>query len=188
MPRPSTQTPPRARRRGIYHPKPAPAESFADPDSLWAHLARFIAWQQGKLHSPHTIDSRARTLRAFAASANERGLMRPHDITKPILERWQRHLFLHRKADGSPLTPRSQIAHTEPLKAFFKWLAKENHILFNPASELELPRIGRRLPRTILTADEAEAIMAGVDVSTAMACAIGRFWRRCPRPACAARN
>ena len=27
-----------------------------------------------------------------------------------------------------------------PLRAWFKWLARENHILSNPASELELPR------------------------------------------------
>lgn len=53
-----------------------------------------------------------------------------------------------------------------PLRAWFKWLARENHILSNPASELELPRPEKRLPALVLTADEAEAIMAMPDVAT----------------------
>jgi hypothetical protein len=76
----------------------------------------------------------------------------------------QRHLSRHRKACGAPLSVRSQTAHTEPLKAFFTHLAKAHVILYNPASELELPRIGRRLPRTILTAEEVEQVMAQPDV------------------------
>ena len=46
------------------------------------------------------------------------------------------------------------------LVAFFKWLAKNNLVLFNPASEIELPRLDRRLPREVLTASEAEQIMS----------------------------
>ena len=86
----------------------------------------------------------------------------------PCLERWQRHLFLYRKANGEPLTTRSQIAHTQPLKAFFRWLARENHILYNPASELELPRIDRRLPRNVMTLAEAERVLAVPNIKTAM--------------------
>ena len=47
-----------------------------------------------------------------------------------------------------------------------KWLAREDHILSNPASELELPRPEKRLPALMLTAEEAEAIMAMPDVAT----------------------
>ena len=123
-----------------------------------------------------------------AAQAQERGLTRLSEITKPILERWQRHLYLHRKQDGGPLSIRSQIADTQPLMAFFKWLAKEGMILFNPASELELPRAARKLPRTILTTSEAERTLAAPNIVTPMACAIGPCWRRCIRLACAGRR
>lgn len=154
--------------RGIYKPKTATEEVAAtDPDSLWAHHLRFTRWQEERNYSWHTIEARERTLRAFAVWAAERGLVRPQDITKPILERWQRHLFLHRKPDGQPLSVRSQISFTNPLVAFFKWLTRENYILYNPASDLVLPRIGRRLPHTILTAAEAEKVMAVPDVTTA---------------------
>jgi integrase/recombinase XerD len=145
--------------KGIYRP-PDQSVGAADPDSIWNHMNRFTRWQQAKNYSPHTIDGRERTLRVFAAWCAERGLVRPQEITKPILERWQRHLYLHRKADGEPLSVRSQISHTHPLKAFFRWLARENHILYNPASELDMPRIGRRLPKHVMTVGEAERVLA----------------------------
>jgi|SRR6185312_1406709 len=152
--------------KGIYLPKGAPVGT--DPESLWAYIARFTRWQTERAYSHHTIGKRELTLRAFSAWADERGLVYPQEITKPILERWQRHLYLHRKADGEPLSVRSQIGHTTPLRAFFKWLAKENYILYNPASDLDLPRIGRRLPRNILTHAEAELVLAVPNLKTAV--------------------
>jgi len=47
-----------------------------------------------------------------------------------------------------------------PLRAFFKWLSRENLILSNPASELELPRVHRRLPAHILSREDIERVMA----------------------------
>ena len=152
---------------GIYH-APTLAIGAHDGDSIWNHMLRFTAWQETRGYSPHTIEARERTLRVFAAWAAERGLIRVQEITRPILERWQRHLFLHRKADGEPLTVRSQLAHTLPLKAFFRWLARANHILYNPASDLELPRIGRRLPRNVMTVAEAEKVLAVPNLTLAM--------------------
>lgn len=153
--------------KGIYHP-PSQAVGAADPDSIWNHMQRFTAWQDERDYSSHTIEARERTLRVFAAWAAERGLIRVQEITRPILERWQRHLFLYRKADGEPLTVRSQLAHIQPLIAFFRWLARANHILYNPASDLELPRIGKRLPRNVLTMAEAERVLAVPDLHLAM--------------------
>lgn len=155
------------KNRGIYRPKTPTEEVLAaDPDSIWAYHLRFTRWQEERNYSWNTIEGRERTMRSFAIWAAERGVVRPQDVTKPILERWQRYLFLHRKADGQPLSIRSQISFTEPLKAFFKWLARDNYILYNPASDLVLPRIGRRLPHAILTAGEAERVISGVNVST----------------------
>ncbi len=168
MPRkrhPRGTAPPRKKHKGIYQP-PDKQVGGADPDSIWNHMQRYTRWMEEKNYSPHTIGASQRTIRAFAAWASERGLIRPQEITKPILERWQRHLFLHRKPDGNPLTIRSQIAFTSPLKSFFRWLTRENHILYNPASELDMPRIGRRLPQHVMTQQEAERVLAIPNLQT----------------------
>ena len=43
-------------------------------------------------------------------------------------------------------------------------MTRQNHILHNPASELELPRLPHRLPRNVLTAQEAEQVIAQPDI------------------------
>jgi integrase/recombinase XerD len=90
--------------------------------------------------------------------------MTPRDVTKPMLERYQRTLFYTEKPDGSPLTLSTQHHRLSFLKQYFKWLARENHLLSNPASELELPKVEKRLPKHVLTATEAEAILAQPDI------------------------
>ncbi|MGC1508944.1 tyrosine-type recombinase/integrase [Ketobacter sp.] len=62
----------------------------------------------------------------------------------------------------------SQHTRTVPVKAFFKWLTKENHILYNPASELELPRLGKRLRKAILTESEMATVLNQTGTSTAL--------------------
>lgn len=137
-----------------------------DPDSLYHHMLRFSAWQREKNYSDRTVENREDALRLFIGWAHERGLTRPQEISKPILERYQRHLFLYRKANGEPLSTRSQHVRTTPLRALFKWLARQNHILYNPASDLELPRMERRLPRHVLNVREVETVLAVPDLAT----------------------
>jgi integrase/recombinase XerD len=91
-------------------------------------------------------------------------LHRPQDITSPILERYRRHLFHYRKANGEPLSFATQHGLLAPIKAFFKWLNKENFILYNPASEFELPKVPKRLPKHILTIEEINDILVHTQV------------------------
>jgi integrase/recombinase XerD len=51
------------------------------------------------------------------------------------------------------------------VRAFFKWLCRQNQLLANPAADLDLPRAEKRLPRHVLTASETERVLALPDVS-----------------------
>jgi len=110
-------------------------------------------------YSEKTVESRAHHLREFIRWALERSLARPAEVTKPFLERYQRHLYHYRKKDGQPLSFRSQHGCLVPVRAFFKWLCRHNHLLANPAADLDLPRAEKRLPRHVLTASEAERVL-----------------------------
>jgi integrase/recombinase XerD len=123
------------------------------------YVVRFLEWSAAMGLSDQTVISRKRALSRFTAWCEERELDRPHDITKPILERYRRHLFHYRKSNGEALSFATQQQRLIPVKAFFKWLSKENHTLYNPASELELPKVHKRLPKAILSADEVERIL-----------------------------
>ena len=142
-----------------------PIGDINDPDSLYNAMRRFLQWQAEKNYSPKTIENREVYLRYFIQWCDERGLGQPQEITKPIIERYQRYLFLYRKKNGEPLSTRSQHVRVVPIRAWFKWLARQNHILYNPASDIEMPRLERRLPKHILTVDESEAIINQPDTS-----------------------
>ncbi len=123
------------------------------------YVVRFLEWSGVMGLSEQTVISRKRALDRFMTWCNDRELDRPQDITKPILERYRRHLFHYRKTNGDPLSFATQQQRLIPIKAFFKWLSKENYILYNPASELELPKVHKRLPKAILSAEEVERVL-----------------------------
>jgi integrase/recombinase XerD len=110
-------------------------------------------------YSEFTVRGRAGHIGVFLAWLEERGITEPLEVTRPVLERYQRHLFHHRKTNGDPLSFRSQHARLVPLRMWFRWMTRQNYILHNPASELELPRLGRALPKNIFSAAEVERIM-----------------------------
>lgn len=80
---------------------------------------------------------------------------------------YQRHLFTYRKPNGQPLTIGSQFGCLAPLKTWCKWLVREHHIAFNPASELQLPKLPKRLPRGLLSPADIAAILHESEPSTA---------------------
>lgn len=102
----------------------------------------------------------------FAKWCEERGLSRPGDVTLEILERYQRHLFYVRKETGEPLSAVSQHHMLTAVRQYFKWCMRQRLVPANPASDLQLPRLGRRLPRHCLTVAEVETVLALPRVST----------------------
>ncbi len=143
-----------------------PHKDVVERSGLFRYMQAFLEWTVVKGYSQDTARRRQAALRRFIVWCDERDIQRPHDVTKPILERYQRYLYYYRKNDGEPLLFGSQNVMLTPLKTFFKWLARENHILYNPASELEIPPKPKHLPKTILAVDDIETILSQPDTAT----------------------
>ena len=154
-------------RKGTARPKP-PIGDVRDPDSLYHHLLRYLEALAVKNYSPRTIAARDEQLRYLILWCDERGLTKPGQLDRPILERYQRHLFYYRKKDGEPLSARSQHVRLVHIRHWLGWITKQGHLLYNPAADLELPRQETRLPKAILTAREAEAVLAVPDIGTTL--------------------
>ena len=116
-------------------------------------------------YSERTVENNQSYLGVFVAWCEARSITRPREVTKPIVERYQRHLFHLRKENGKPLSFRAQYARLMHVRGYFKWLARQNALLWNPASDLDLPRPEQRLPKHVLTASEAERVLAQPDLS-----------------------
>lgn len=153
---------PHRRRRG-------PAKVPYDPaplNPLRGYQREHEEWCLAAGRSVHTVRAQSMAILRFIVWCDERGLTRPQDITRPILERYQRHLYHYRKRNGAPLSVTAQLGLLTPLKAWFKWLARQNHILSNPASDLELPRKPKALPKGILSVAQIEQVINQCDVTT----------------------
>jgi integrase/recombinase XerD len=137
-----------------------------DPAGFVVLVEEFLTDLAARGYSPATVVGRRQALAQLAAWLQDRGITRPVEVSRPVLVRYQRHLFHYRKADGEPLSFRSQNTRLLPVRAFFKWAVKNGHVAANPASELELPKVEQRLPKAALTPAEAEAVLAVPDTST----------------------
>src|SRR5438270_4856098 len=122
----------------------------------WEYLEAMRVIQR----TPAAVLHLYRSLKVFFRWCEERNLARPDVVTRPMLERFQRHLFYFRKKNSKPLTIRTQHAHLSVLRLFFRWMMRAGHLDANPASELILPRLPKRLPQAILSLEEVEAIFA----------------------------
>jgi integrase/recombinase XerD len=138
------------------------ARKSAPPPSspLAAMMEKHLLDLRVKNYSEYTIKNRRGHIVFFVGWCHDRGLTEPVEVTRPILEHYQRYLFHYRQKNGKPLTFRSQLARLVPIRMWFRWMARQRHILHNPASELELPRIEHRLPKTILTVAEMEQVLS----------------------------
>jgi len=89
----------------------------------------------------------------------------PAEVTRPILERYQRHLTHILQKNGKSLAWKTQARRLLPVLGLFRWLAKHHHILFNPGSEIEMPRYEKKVP-SVLTVAEVERVIGLADVGT----------------------
>jgi integrase/recombinase XerD len=135
------------------------------PDSLGLWHDTYLESLGARNYAASTVEHRRFALKLFLAWAGERDLTRASQITRPILESHQRWLWRCQKPNGQRLGWSTQRNHLGILKDFFRWITRQNVILHNPASELELPRPEKRLPQEILTVAEIEKLLAIPDVN-----------------------
>ncbi len=143
-----------------------PVGNTENPDSMYHHMVRFLAYLEERNYSRRTVEIREEHLRSFISWCFERSLICPHELDRPTLERFQRHLFYYRKSNGEPMAVASQQGILTSIRQWLKWLVKKGHLLYSPAADLDLPRTEKRLPKAILTAREAELVLAVPDVET----------------------
>jgi integrase/recombinase XerD len=147
--------------------KPGPLRIAGDPETaggFHAYLVDFLDWTAARQFSAMTVKARRIETGYFIDWCEERSITRPDEVTRAILERYRQHVFLYRtKTDGAPLSFQTQAKRLISVRAFFQWMARQHHLLYNPASELELPRQQQRLPRHILAVAEVEQVLNACD-------------------------
>jgi integrase/recombinase XerD len=131
-----------------------------DLRGLFAAMRRYMEHLGVKGYTEIGRYNAERYIRDFIVWADQRGVTHPTQVSRAVLERYQRWLFHYRKRDGEPLSVASRRAKITPLKGYFKWLTRAGEIPANPAADVDLPRNIKRLPQAVLSVEEVERIMA----------------------------
>lgn len=138
----------------------------SDPQGFENLIHQFLDHLLVKNYSPRTVDGRRDNLGYFKEWCGERGILKPAEVTKAVMERYQRWMYHYRnEKTGKALSFRSQHMRLSQLRLFFRWCSKNNHTLYNPAGELEMPKFERKLPRSVLTVSEADQIINLADIN-----------------------
>ena len=135
--------------------------------SLRYYLNDYLERMKTLNYSEQTSKLRKFELEFFFDWCEERSLVEVDQITRPVVEKFQHSLARYRQKSGKCLSIGVQRSRLSSIRQFFKYLARNYYIENNPASELQMPKDGQRLPRDILSASEMEQILIQPDINTA---------------------
>ena len=148
-----------------YPTKPIPGDA-GDPQSLCALLHRYLLWMETHSFAAGTVSIRRVTLSKFILWCDDRSVTKAADVTRDMIERYQRHLYYYRKRDGQPVSLSTQSHWLIALRSWFAWMPRQRLLQHSPASDMVLPREEKRLPRHALTQREVEEVLARADINT----------------------
>jgi len=134
---------------------------------FYGYLLKYNEAMQVRGYSKNTLHRRESDIRRFVGWCDDRSLNHPNQVTKPILERYQRHLFHYRQEKNNrPLGASTQNHYLTSVKQFFKYLTQQNYLLYNPASELMLIKQPPSLP-VVLSESEIASLMQQPNIGKA---------------------
>jgi len=88
-------------------------------------------------------------------------------VTREHVERYQHWIQRTPSAYGRQAGYARMTQRLSAVRLFFGWLARNHHILFSPAAEIELPKKPRRrLPKQVLTAEQVDAVLELANAET----------------------
>jgi integrase/recombinase XerD len=129
---------------------------------------RLLALYEDHLHvryAPRTPPAYMAHVHAFLEWLTARGV-ELLDVRVRDLDAYQSALYAFRRPDGRPYAAAYQGTRLVVLKHLFRFLYRRRYLLHDPAADLELPRLERRLPRVILTEREVRKVLEAPDVKT----------------------
>lgn len=108
-------------------------------------ISEFLEYLELELNRSHlTAEAYGRDLRDFASFLGKDEEMNDAaEVTSADVRAWLADMA------RNGLSPRSLRRKTQAARAFFRWIRKQGEISNNPAAEVQLAKIGRKLPEFV---------------------------------------
>ncbi|MEW6585363.1 MAG: tyrosine-type recombinase/integrase [Nitrospirota bacterium] len=135
-------------------------------DNFSEHLSGFTEHLRVKNYSPATIDAYTEHLQFFFEYLDESNITDIKRVTRDVLKTYQLRITESGGKRCSRFTPATVSVKLRAVKRFFLYLEETNAILINPAEYLREPESGKRLPKVVLTEEEARKVLDQPNLST----------------------
>ena len=134
------------------------------PGGLLQLTAGYLEWLQIKNYTIRSLETIRCRLSCFLTWCFDRGLDRPEQITRELVQQYHQYLEQLLTWRNQPLTLRGRNRYLGAVTQLCHWLAQQGHLLYDPAADITLPRVGQRLPRRVLSYQQIEHIFSQIDL------------------------
>lgn len=135
-------------------------------DNLNHLLFAFNEHMKVKNYAKATVAEYSRELQKFIDHLRETGITDIKHVTKDVLMSFQAGLMELATKEEKCYSLSTVAVKIRAVKRFFEYLEQSNQILVNPAEYLKEPKKESRLPRTVLTKEEAMKILDQPNLAT----------------------
>lgn len=125
---------------------------------------KFVENMEIRNYSLMTIQAHARNIGFFVEWCEDRGIEKIEEVSRAVVERYQKYLYHFRKKSNEPLSFKTQKLRLTNVRSFFTWACKKHYLVYNPAFDLELPKVPRSLPKDVMTPSEVEIVLSITDI------------------------
>lgn len=146
---------------------PVPKDPERAPGGEMRRLKEgYLAWLIATGYAETSVKGAHADLEWLLRFLDMRAVRRAADMTPDLLRDYALWLRDRRNCyhDSQVLSLAHIVHRLTTLKSFCRRLVKDMVILQNPSEDLEMPRLGERLPRVILTQEEARAVLDAPDL------------------------
>lgn len=136
---------------------------------LARYFDRFTDEMRVRSWSAGTMEQYVKALRDFDSFIVERypAVTALAGITAEMVSAYQLWLCQREnKRRGGTLAPATQRMFLNAVRSFFVFCVAERIVVIDPARNVELPRVGRRLPRGMLSPKEMRAVLRAPNLAT----------------------
>lgn len=129
------------------------------------YLDEFCDYARTKGYRPDTIKEYQRDLKIFFDWLYRAKIRDAEEVTKAHIRAYYSQLHSFRGLKGQGWSGSSRYSHLISIRNFFRYLARYDHIPYDPTSMVELPKKERGLPMSCLSEEEATRLLKEVDLN-----------------------
>jgi integrase/recombinase XerD len=127
---------------------------------IWSNVRKYLRYCEARGDAPDTIRNKRSGLAKFFLWCLSKRVYFTYQINLDLLEEYMLYLNSYRKPlDNMPITVASKRGYLTYVKTFIEKLFVKGLLSSNTLEHLELPKIGRPLPKSIFTQNEIQKIL-----------------------------